>query len=219
MGKHIFCNLLILIFLSPFTTVPSDKEGPWKLKTEKNGITIYNRSVDYSKIKELKMITTVKSNLGALVKILDDVTRYPEWMYGCKSGEKITLENSSLTYDRATLQFPKPFSYREMFTRSTFHQDSVTKVVTLKTASISEDVHRDKNLVLIKDMATTWVLTPLPSGEVEIESYLFCDPGGYIPAFLLNALMDRGPIRTLQNLRKHLEKPEFQNVSLAGIRD
>ena len=195
---------IILIFLSCLVLPAFSQDRPWKLKTEKEGITIYNRSVSYSRVKELKMTTTVKSNLGSLIKVINDVTHFPEWMYACKSGEIVVPEDGSPSYDRATLQFPKPFSYRVMFTRSTLSQDSITKVVTLKTASIPEKVEKDKSLVLLENMTTSWVLTPLPSGEVAIESYLFCDPGGNLPFFLVNALLDRGPMRTIQKLKKRL---------------
>lgn len=219
MNRTLFRKYITLAFLVSFALPSFSQDRPWKLKTEKEGITIYNRSVSYSRVKELKMTTTVEGTLGSLINIINDVTRFPEWMYGCKSGETIFPEDGSPSYDRATLQFPKPFSYRVMFTRSTLSQDSITKIVTLKTAAISEKVQKDESLVLLENMTTSWVLTPLPSGEVAIESYLFCDPGGNLPFFLVNALLDRGPMRTIQKLKKRLAEPAFQKVKLNYIED
>nr|AWJ66315.1 collagenase and related proteases [uncultured bacterium] len=219
MDKKVFYKALMLIMTVLFTLEVSAQEEAWKFKSEKEGLTIYSRSVDYSNIKELKITATVKSNLGTLVKILDDVTLCPEWMYGCKTAEEVQPADGTEAYDKATLQFPKPFSYRVMLTRSTIDQDPDSKVVTVKTTSIPEEVPVDKSLVVIEKMVTTWVLTPTDSGEIEIESYLFCDPGGYIPAFLLNSLMDRGPTRTIKKLMKLLEKPEYQNNTLPDIQD
>ena len=135
MGKITFYKFLILILLSHLTSLCYSQEYPWKLKTQKEGITIYNRSVDYSRIKELKMTTTLKTSLGALVNILDDVTRYPEWMYGCKSGEKISPEDGAPSYDRATLQFPKPIAYRVMFTRSVIYSHFCNLYVLIPDAN------------------------------------------------------------------------------------
>ncbi len=219
MKNYILQKILTLTLLSLFSFTAYSQEQPWKLKAEKDGIQIYNRSVDYSKIKELKLNTTVKSSLGALVNILNDVALYPEWMYGCRKGQCNSPVADSQSYVMTRLQFPKPFSDRVMFLTSNVEQDTNTNVVTLKTACAINEGYQDNNTVVIEDMNTTWILTPKSSGEIEIESYLFCDPGGHVPAWLINRLMDRGPFRSIQNLVKRLEEPSFQNVTLANIRE
>jgi len=170
------------------------QEKPWKLKAEKEGITIYNRSVNYSRVKQLKMTTSVKSTLGALVNVLDDVSRYPEWMYGCKGGERVNPNSSDRPYYMTTIQFPKPMSWRVMFIN-------------------------DDNFVVMEEVETIWKLKPLENGEVQIESYLFCDPAGNIPFWLVNTLLDRGPMKTIQRLKKRLQQEEFRNVKFEGIKD
>lgn len=195
------------------------QEKPWKLKAEKEGITIYNRSVNYSRVKQLKMTTSVKSTLGALVNVLDDVSRYPEWMYGCKGGERVNPNSSDTPYYMTTIQFPKPLSWRVMFIRNIIEQDSVTKEVLLKTVSVKNQKFNDDNFVVMEEVETIWKLKPLENGEVQIESYLFCDPAGNIPFWLVNTLLDRGPMKTIQRLKKRLQEEEFRNVKFEGIKD
>lgn len=207
--------LLSLGICCCFSAQAQDK--PWNLKAEKEGIIIYNRSVSHSRVKELKMTTTVKTNLSDLVNILDDVTRYPEWMYGCKGGERVNAETNDVPFYMTTIQFPKPLSWRVMFIRNTVKQDPITKVVTLKTVTVKNDAFDDDDFVVVDDMYTTWKLTPTPDGAVEIESYLFCDPSGNIPSWLVNSLLDRGPLKTIQRLIKRLEEPEFKNVEWGDI--
>jgi len=195
------------------------QDYPWKLKAEKEGIKIYNRSVSHSRIKELKMTTSVKTKLGALVSILDDVTRYPEWMHGCKGGERANSESEETPFYKSTIQFPKPLAWRVSFIRNIIEQDSVTKVVTLKTISVKNDTFDDDNFVVMKDMYTTWKLTPTADGVVEIESYLFADPSGNIPFWLVNSLLDRAPLKSIQRLIKRLKEEEFEGKKFAGIEE
>ncbi len=191
----------------------------WKLKTDADSIIIYNRSVNYSKIKELKMTTTIPSNLGAIVNILQNVERYPEWMHGCRSTHPMNLGPDSTACFQSNLNFPRPFSDRVMFLATTIHQDTTTKVVTVITKSFAHPDFRNKDFVVIEDLVNTWVLTPTSGGEVLVESYLFCDPGGNIPAWLANTFVDKGPLKSIQKLRRRLYLPEFRGVVLSGIHD
>lgn len=220
MTNSIFIKITILssFFFSLLSTANA-QDKPWKLKSENEGINIYNRSVSHSRIKELKMTTSVKTSLGALVSILDDVTRYPEWMHGCKGGEQVNTESDGIPFYMSTIQFPKPLAWRVSFIRNIIEQDSVTKVVTLKTISVKNDKFDDDDFVVMKDMYTTWKLTPTPDGTVEIESYLFANPSGNIPFWLVNSLLDRGPLKSIQRLIKRLKEEEFVGKVVPGIEE
>ncbi|MFK7808773.1 MAG: START domain-containing protein [Saprospiraceae bacterium] len=217
MTKSIFAKaLLITCCLFSFLAINA-QDNPWKLKAEKEGITIYSRSVDHSRIKELKMTTSVKTTLGALITILDDVTRYPEWMYGCKGGEQVNSEKESVPFYMTTIQFPKPLSWRVMFSRNIIEQDPISKAVTLKTVAVKNDDFDNDDFVVMEDIYSSWKLTPTENGEIQIESYLFCDPSGNIPFWLVNSLLDRGPLKTIQRLMKRLKEEEFADAKVEGI--
>lgn len=211
--------LFTIIILLSFTPSVYGQSSEWKLKTKKNNITIYIRDVKDSKLKELKMITIVKSNLASIVKILDEVENYPDWMYGCSAGKKVKSNEVDVKYFITTMKFPSPFSDRSVVTKSTTHQDEKTKVVTMKSVAVDDPGFQNKKLVMMKDMTSTWILTPLTSGEVQIDSYLFCDPGGNIPSWLVNSLIDKGPYNSLVNLRNRLTSPKYQNIKLPHIQE
>ena len=182
----------------------------WQLKSEVEGIKIYNRSVEHSRIKELKMTTTVKADIHRLLQILNDVERYPEWMHGCKGGEKCTSADGSESGYKVTIQFPKPFSWRVMYIQNTIERDSSQEVYIFKTKTLAKPSHKDQDLVLMDKVYSSWILRPLPDGMVAIESYLFCDPSGNIPFWLVNALLDKGPLKTIQRLLRRVEEaPEI----------
>jgi ribosome-associated toxin RatA of RatAB toxin-antitoxin module len=189
------------------------------LQSETEGIKIYNRSVSHSRIKELKMTTSVKSSLSALVHILNEVPRYPEWMPGCKGAKLVNYDPKGTACYMTTIQFPKPLAWRVMFTKNAITQDPRTKVVTLKTMAVKNNTFEDDNFVVMKDVKTSWILRPTANGLVEIESYLFCDPSGNIPYWVVNAMLDKGPLKTIQRLLKRVKQPEFVEVEVEGIRE
>jgi ribosome-associated toxin RatA of RatAB toxin-antitoxin module len=217
--KSLFTKILFLFALLCSPLLATAQDNTWLLKTETEGIKIYNRTVPHSRIKELKMTTTVKTSLSALVHILNEVHRYPEWMPGCKGAELVNYDPMGTPCYMTTIQFPKPLAWRVMFTKNVVTQDPRTKVVTLKTVAVKNNTFDDDNFVVMKDVKTSWILRPVANGLVEIESYLFCDPSGNIPYWVVNSLLDRGPLKTIQRLLKRLKQPEFVEVEVDGIRE
>ena len=217
MVKRSFFNLLMMALIFQFSLERPNSESQWKLKNIKDNISIYTRSVTHTNLKELKMTTRVKSNLGSIVKILDSIELYPEWMYGCREGKKLKTISVSEKICLTTINFPNPFSDRNVVSRNTIHQDESTKIITIKSLAIKDETCRRENTVLITEFSSSWVLIPKDNGEVLIESYLFCDPGGNIPNWLVNRLLYKSPFKTVLNLRKRLADPEFQNVRLGMI--
>ena len=211
---HIF---LILIMILQFSISSNAQENPWKLKTNKKGITIYTRNVSNTNLKEVKITTLVKSNLASIVNILDEVELYPEWMDACTSGKKLKTISATEGLYMTTLDFPRPFSDRNIVSKTTTHQDKITKTISIKSVAVEEKEFQNPKMVMVKHMNSSWVLIPKGKEMVQIESYLFCDPGGNIPAWAVNSLLDKGPYKTMQNLTQRLTQVKYKNKSLPNI--
>ncbi len=219
MLRNIFYSLFTISLVFHFSMENSSPKNSWKLKLVEDDIALYTRSVDYSKLEELKTELTVKSSLGAIVSILDSVELYPEWMYGCREGRNLKIISRNEKLCHTTLNFPNPLSDRNIVSRLTLHQDVETKVITIKSVALDDKAYLSRKMVMIKKMESSWILTPKDNGEVLIEAYLFCDPGGFIPNWLVNKLSYKSPFKTVLNLRKRLAQPEFQDVDLTMIQE
>ena len=75
--------ILLASVLVSFTTF-KDTESEWILKKEKNGVTVYNRSVENSDLKEIKAVTQIKTSLTSIIALLSDRESFPEWVYKCE---------------------------------------------------------------------------------------------------------------------------------------
>ena len=80
-------------------------------------------------------------------------------------------------------------------------------------------VPRLAEVVRISDMQSRWVFTPVGKGKMYSEYTFRANPGGNVPAWMVNLALDEGPLRTIEGLRKMLRQPQYHNVSVAGIID
>ncbi|GAA4310475.1 hypothetical protein GCM10023149_05170 [Mucilaginibacter gynuensis] len=63
------------------------------------------------------------------------------------------------------------------------------------------------------------MITPLKNGQIKVEYSLHVDPGGALPAWLVNMFATDGPMKIFRNLKLQLQKPAYKNADLAFIKN
>jgi START domain len=74
-------------------------------------------------------------------------------------------------------------------------------------------------VVRIANSKGKWVLSPVNKGRVKIVYTLHADPGGSLPAWLINMFVTKGPSQSFRKLKVHLQKPVYKNARLEYILD
>jgi START domain len=207
---------LLAVFLSPPSIVFTQTE--WKLDRDKEGIKIYSSPYPESKVKALKVVCTVESTLSQLATVLMDIRNQDEWFYHTKSSILKEISPSELYY-YSELSFPFPMSNRDFIEHINISQDPVTCVMTMIVQNLPDFIPEKKGVVRILNSQCKWVVTPLTKKSLLVEFTLFADPAGSIPVWLVNAMSYYGPYETFKKLKNQLLKPEYQNVSLAFIKN
>ena len=78
MRLSITCVVLLVIF-----PVASQGQAGWKLKREKNGISIYVREQADSPLKEYKARAVIAHPIRQVSEFLSDLERHQEWVFMC----------------------------------------------------------------------------------------------------------------------------------------
>lgn len=215
-AKIYFC-LVVMVLL--FSNGLQAQDSEWKFKKEKEGIKVYLREIANSNIKELKMTTTMDASLSTLISALDDVEMYKEWVYRCADAKILKVINESEMIYYTKTDFPWPLSDRDVVTKATLSQDSVTKVITSFTKVYPNYFEEIDGVVRIPELEITWMFTPLSNGKVHLDYLLSSDPGGHIPAWAINLGIDQGPAQSIINFKKMLKKDKYKNKKLAYIQE
>lgn len=207
-------KILFLFSIIILTKSYGQKEGDWQLKNNKDGIAVYCKPLQGSKYKSVKVVCTLPYNLSQIVWVLFDIKNSPEWVYSTKSC--IVLKQVSpleLVY-YSEVNIPWPVSNRDFVAHLKAVQDPHTKVVTIDGPAIAGYTPVKQNVVRVTKSEGKWVITPVAKNVSRIEYTLHVDPGGSVPAWLINLFAAKGPYESFKKLKDQLKKTDYKNVKI-----
>lgn len=204
------------LFLAQGLIFGQNTDG-WVFKNEKEGVKVYYRKT--SDIYELKLITSLKVSLSGLVSLLSEVDNYPKWGYKVTESRELKKVSEWETYYYSKLDFPWPLDDRDIVVRSTMTQDPVTRRITANSVAMPDYIPSQKGVVRMRNAHTSWTLVPGPGGWTYVEYYIYSDPGGSLPDWLVNMALDVGPRETIKNIRDFVRQDKYQSAKLAHLKD
>lgn len=213
--------LVFLIFGSwmQFSNKKLHESDDWKLKKFEDGIAVYNRHDENSDFKELKSVMQIKTSLNSIVSLLNDWESYPNWVYRCGKSTTLKQINETELIHYQTVKGIWPVESRDFVVKVKITQDPITKVVKQTATCISDFFPKQKDHVRITEFRAAWTLTPLKNGIVNLEYQLYVNPGGYVPAWIVNLAAIDGPFETSYNLKHWVLKEKYQKSKLGFIQE
>ncbi len=192
-------------------------EGGWVLKSQQDNVQVYYRQTE--DVHELKLVTTMRGTLSGVVRLFDDVPNYPQWGYRLRSARLVQRVSEVEMYYYVRLDFPWPLSDRDLIMHTHLKQDPNTRILTSTSRAAPDRLPEEEGTVRIRKAHSKWVITPVAPGLLSVEYYLYSNPGGHLPDWLINMALDVGPRQTLKNMRALLLDPSYHNARLAHIRE
>lgn len=196
--------ILCSFILSSANTLAQEE---WKLAKDKNGIKIFIRSIEGTKLKEYKGEAIISVTIEQLYNYLIKVENYKEWVYECKESTLISkVDNIEYIY-YSIYKIPWPFNDRDIVTKMEISSSNEEKhIITLETKLIEGIKEKKENLVRIPEYyeITTLVKQENRAVKMIMEGYL--DPGGEIPKWIINMFLADGPYESIINIREILEQ-------------
>jgi hypothetical protein len=191
----------------------------WKLKSENDGIKVYTSTVTNSKFKAIKVECELNATASQLVKVLLDVKNCPEWLYHTKVCTLVKQVSPAELYYYSEISIPWPVQNRDFVAHLTVSQNPETKVITIDGPAVNGMVPVKDGIVRVRSSKGLWVITPAKKNLLKVVYTLQLDPGGNLPAWLVNLFAAEGPMKSFQGLKIQLKKPAYQNVELPFLKD
>ena len=186
----------------------------WKLITDRNGIDVYMRHRDESRLKTFRGVGRIKlSDEYALAALLEDYDSYPRWLHFVDSAKEFQREGPLLRRLRFTTQLPWPLNDREAVLEARVEQtvSPELEAITVYLDNRPNLLPPNENYVRFPEMEGIFQITRLANDDAEVVYQLVLDPGGYIPTWLANVLLRDAPYFTLERLRRIITLAEYQN--------
>lgn len=207
-------SAMLAYFSSPLS---AQKADDWILKSEKDGIKVYYRQT--GDVHELKLVTQIRASLSGVVHLFDDVPTYPKWGYRLAESRLVKRISDTEMYYYVRIDFPWPLSDRDLIMHTHLKQDLQTRTLTSTSTAAPDMLPEKEGVVRIRKAHSKWVITPAAPGLLSAEYYLYSNPGGSLPDWLINLAVDVGPRESMQKMRALLLDWRYQNVRLAHIRE
>ena len=103
-------TFLMMVSLAP---IPVPTNDDWSLVKESQSIKVYKSNQDDG-YKEIRIEAIFEATIEDLVRVLNDVDRYPVWVFKCREAERLGATRSGFLRYRMISDFPFPFKDREL---------------------------------------------------------------------------------------------------------
>lgn len=179
-------------------------QAEWKRVAARDGIKVYAKGVRDSKIKAMKAECTLHADVEEVIALLMDVEAAGQWVCHTKSCKLIKRVSDTELFYHTEVSLPWPLDNRDFVTQLKVLRDEANGVVTVDAPAVPGIVPVREGIVRVSRSINRWMIRPLPNGQACVEYILQVDPGGHIPAHVVNMFACRAPIETFQNMRKVL---------------
>ena len=189
-------------------------QDDWQLRKDKNGIRVYTRETDQSGFDEFRAETVLDFSPQVLLNVLKDVEQYDQWVSEVKTAEVLEKSGDTSMVYYSVIEVPFPFQDRDVVYHNTFSWDSSRTRLTITTKGLPEYLDKKENLVRMPVGKGRWIAETLEPGMTKVTLQMLIDPGGNLPAWLVNSFIADSPYRTMKNLKTFGKKEEYQTGKL-----
>ncbi len=212
MKKIIFSSFILLLAQTLVFA-----QNAWKFNTDKEGIKIYTREFAGSNVKAIKVETEMDASATQLVALLMDVNSSAKWVYRTRSSKLIKQVSPSELYYYSEVNMPWPFSNRDFVAHLSVTQNPVTKVVEIDGPAVPGMMPEKKGVVRIDHSMGKWTIVPIDADHIKVKYTLHTEPGGSLPAWMVNMFATEGPVQVFRGIKAQLQKPAYRDAVLSYI--
>ena len=195
-------SALFLFFISFLALSAHAADNAWQSKYNQDGITVDTRPVAGSQLLEFKADMVLAAPLSKIIPIFEDEKILNTWFYQCIQAKLLKDEGSRGKILYLVFHLPWPVTERDTIFRRIKTIDPATSSVNFSIEALPDYLPTVKGKVRVLSIKSHWRFTPLPDGRTEIFFQQHCNPGGFLPPFLVNALAVDTPTNSFKALRK-----------------
>lgn len=196
----IIVTLLLLINL----TVKGE-EDQWKQVRDRNGIKVYNRRIEGINFKEFMGEVEIEADIDLIMEIFDDVELGNKWIENVDYVERIEKISKDEGYTYTYSKAPWPVKDRDAVAHSVIIRDLEKNEIRVIQQGAPEKVPYKKDVVRVESLSSSWVFIEKEDGIVHVRYQVLTDPGGRLPAWLINKVSVSQPYETLLGLKELAE--------------
>ena len=190
-----------LLFLLIISARAGFAQEDCSLRKDSEGVKVYLCENPESSFKTIIVELDVPATLSQYAAVVLNVENYINWQYKV-ANQKILeqVSKTELVY-YSEVETPWPASNRDYIFHLLMEQDPNSLVINLFLSAEPEYLPENKGIVRIPFAKSHLTVTPLDAGNVRVRYELDINPGGEVPAWIINMFAANAPWQTYVNFR------------------
>jgi hypothetical protein len=176
----------------------------WVLQKEEDSIRIYTAHTETSKIKSIKAEFTLHSTREALFEQLLRADLYHEWQFNTVESKILENINHREVVYYCEVAAPWPINNRDLIIHLKVVDNPGSNEFAIQTRAESNRVPLKNGVVRVQHTRGDWHVKQVGPKMLKVSFEFQVDPGGYVPAWLVNLTCAQAPFQTFRNLMSRL---------------
>ncbi len=198
---------LLVVTVSTYNPLVAEEEK-WHLTYEADGINIHRRVTEGSKFLEFKAAGKLRGTVSEYVSVIFDTDEHPNWAPRCLEARNIDKINDRELIIYTVYAGVWPVADRDYAARVSLasEPDVPTVRVDVERVEPPDTLPVATGRVHIPHMKSYWIFEQISQDFTRVELRAHVDPGGWIPAWLVNWGYRKIPYQLLINLESQVAK-------------
>ncbi len=211
----LLCMMVLFAFVLLNSTPSIAEEEEWRFVNLAGGISVHRRSKDNSRFIEFKARGDLQGEITKYVNILLDTDKMPDWAPQCIEAKNIEKISQSEDIVYVACNGVWPVADRDYVAKRTIISDIKKTYVRINVdLTDHHNVPANDKRVHIPHLQCCWILRKIDHSHTYVELHAFVDPGGRLPAWLVNWGYRRIPHKYLVGLESMVAKHMYSAKEL-----
>ncbi|MDB5010964.1 MAG: hypothetical protein JWR67_3802 [Mucilaginibacter sp.] len=203
MNKTLSCLYIFMLI-----AVAGFGQGKWEQKINENGIQIFTRKPLSGNLKELRVVCELACSKAQLIKTLQDINNYPNWVYSTKITNLLKVVSPQQIIYYSVSRLPWPLKDRDLIVELSIIPSTESNLFEIQAKSLPDFLPRNTNLIRVPYSSALWKVIIVNDHLLKVDYTFSVDPGGSIPVWLVNSTLAIGPYNSFLKLKERLKNPE-----------
>lgn len=199
-------SLVTCITLILFSITSIFGQTDCALKIDKDEVKVYTCNAENTKIKSLKTLVHVRATPQQIIDIVLNVNDYGSWQYHTINAHILERKSETELIYYTEIVSPWPASNRDLVVNLKIENNVEARSMMIYAHSIPDYIPHKKGIVRIPMSKSQWTVKPINDSELSVEFNMLVDPGGTVPAWLINLVAAEAPYESFRNFKTKIER-------------
>lgn len=198
-------KMILLFLFCVFISVAFSQKN-WRLTRDESRIRVYQKDSKNSNFKSIRVECTLEGSFDKLISIINNISHYKDWVYNNKTTSLLRRISAYEFYYYTEAYLPWPLDNRDAVMHTKISRDSSERFLQINSVAVPNYIPSKSGKVRIQRSDINWYVTRPSSNSIHIVYTFEADPGGNVPAWLVNSFADKGPFESFKKLGELLKK-------------